>query len=353
MKKILNKMLSAAIAAVISVNALASAAGAANYDTDTYLNKIMPQRAALLGENPTDEELERVLREYADVIVPSYVNSTSVPDSYDAVYGDFYITDIIPQYDWENGGKLAGYFVFIAYKGEMIGQLVIRYNSDLKSISSTYYIINDPEIHKVLTDGTPFQLGCGYGCFYLYADGRYTIIDSDFSSPTETDFLKADPDKTMTAGYDYAKVETTLNYSRTKITEGGGKITERDVTVAAKYFSDDNNYKYGWNIIDGKDYYIKPNGKKATKGVTIDNIRYKFSADGVCEGRYSGWTKSSKGLRYYKNGMLLKHKWIKTKSGARYYVDYNGYTVTGSYTVDGVDYSFDENGKLIGEYPSL
>ncbi len=83
----------------------------------------------------------------------------------------------------------------------------------------------------------------------------------------------------------------------------------------------------GWNTINENRYYVKKNGTLAIKSTTINGIRYKFSSDGICRGKYTGWTKSENGSRYYKNGVLLKNKWLKTKSGKRYYADSNGYIV--------------------------
>ncbi len=83
--------------------------------------------------------------------------------------------------------------------------------------------------------------------------------------------------------------------------------------------------KNGWNTIDGKKYYVKKDGTLVTKSCKIGGVRYKFTADGICRGRYTGWTKSAKGRRYWKNGELVTEKYIRTKSGKRYYADKDGY----------------------------
>lgn len=81
----------------------------------------------------------------------------------------------------------------------------------------------------------------------------------------------------------------------------------------------------GWNTIDGEQYYVKSDGCLATKSMVIDGVRYKFGKSGICEGKYTGWTKSSKGRRYWKNGVLMKNKTLRTKSGKLYKLDRNGY----------------------------
>ncbi len=109
------------------------------------------------------------------------------------------------------------------------------------------------------------------------------------------------------------------------------------------YAESDGSYVKGWTEIDGETYYFKSNGAMVTKSCDINGIRYKFSSDGVCQGKYTGWTKSSKGRRYYKNGVMLKERWIKTKSG-KYYAGQDGYMRTGWARVDGKTCFFDEKG---------
>ncbi len=82
----------------------------------------------------------------------------------------------------------------------------------------------------------------------------------------------------------------------------------------------------GWNTVNlSTKYYVKKDGSLVTKSCKIGGIRYKFTADGICQGRYTGWTKSDKGRRYWKNGELVTEKYIRTKSGKRYYADKDGY----------------------------
>ena len=81
----------------------------------------------------------------------------------------------------------------------------------------------------------------------------------------------------------------------------------------------------GWNTIDGEKYYVKSDGTLATSSCTINGIRYKFGKNGVCGGKYTGWTKNSKGLRYWKDGVLQKNTEVTTKNGKTYMIDKNGY----------------------------
>lgn len=67
----------------------------------------------------------------------------------------------------------------------------------------------------------------------------------------------------------------------------------------------------------------------ADKIKTIDGVSYRYSDSGEKIGKFSGWAKTSKGRRYYKNGVMYKNKWIKTKSGKYYYAGADGYMRTG------------------------
>lgn len=80
----------------------------------------------------------------------------------------------------------------------------------------------------------------------------------------------------------------------------------------------------GWNEIDGARYYVKKDGTLAASSTIIGGIRYQFGKDGVCGGKYTGFTKSDKGKRYWKDGTLLKNERFKAKNGRRYYADKNG-----------------------------
>lgn len=113
------------------------------------------------------------------------------------------------------------------------------------------------------------------------------------------------------------------------------------------YLDNDGNVKTGWQTIDGNKYFFQKSGAAVTKSCVIDGIRYKSSSNGVCQGKYTGWRKSSNGRRYYKDGVMLKERWIKTKSCKLYYVGDDGYMTTGWYRADnGWCYFNEENGQM-------
>ena len=90
----------------------------------------------------------------------------------------------------------------------------------------------------------------------------------------------------------------------------------------------------------------------ADKLKTVDGITYRYSDSGEQTEKYTGWTRSSKGRRCYKNGVMYKNKWIKTKSGKYYYAGKDGYMRTGWAAVtrgQGIYSYFDKNGVWDGK----
>lgn len=85
------------------------------------------------------------------------------------------------------------------------------------------------------------------------------------------------------------------------------------------------NCEPGWNVVGGDRYYVNSKGNIVTNNCTINGIRYKFGKNGVCGGKYTGWTKNSKGRRYWKDGVLQKNTEITAESGKVYTIDKNGY----------------------------
>ena len=83
----------------------------------------------------------------------------------------------------------------------------------------------------------------------------------------------------------------------------------------------------GWaKNSEGKCYY--KNGVKVTKSTNINGVRYKFNEKGICTGKYTGWAKNSEGRVYYKDGIK----------------------VTKNTTINGVRYKFNEKGICTGKY---
>ncbi len=92
--------------------------------------------------------------------------------------------------------------------------------------------------------------------------------------------------------------------------------------------------------------YAGADGRKVTGNRIIDGVRYVFDENGYCQGEYTGYTRSGKGRRYWKNGELVKNGWIRVKGERKYYAGSDGYFVTGTQEINGKKYSFDEKGAL-------
>ncbi len=86
---------------------------------------------------------------------------------------------------------------------------------------------------------------------------------------------------------------------------------------------------------------------------TIDGVTYRYSDTEESKGAYTGFAKTSKGRRYYKNGVPYKSKHFKTKCGKSYLTDKNGYIVTGWKKIKGAWHWFRENGAEATGYVSV
>lgn len=202
-----------------------------------------------------------------------------------------------------------------------------------------------------------------------YIEGSYLVIliSNDDQTPYRDILEKHDCIQFKRVKYSYKELQELFDKAVNMFTgnEKGGKLCEEayinvkknsvDIEINAmeyiklpkeerdEFFIDGVNYKFvnssyalnsviiaekngacGWNELDGERYYIKSDGTFATKSATIDGIRYKFSSKGICLGKYSGWTKSGKGRRYWYNGKLLTNKTF-IAGGVKYYADEKGY----------------------------
>ncbi|MGN0617648.1 MAG: N-acetylmuramoyl-L-alanine amidase family protein [Ruminiclostridium sp.] len=114
------------------------------------------------------------------------------------------------------------------------------------------------------------------------------------------------------------------------------------------YLQENGEYSKGWTTIDGKEYYFKNSGVMLTKSAVIDGVRYRFSSDGVCQGKYTGWTKSAKGIsRYWENGKTVTG-WVNA-GNKWYYIDKSKGRLTGTHTIDGLEYTFSKKGVWDGK----
>ncbi len=111
------------------------------------------------------------------------------------------------------------------------------------------------------------------------------------------------------------------------------------------YHFEKNGYmQTGWLKLSGKWYFFKSNGEMAAKEWCHG---YWLNADGIWTYKYKGsWKHNSKGWWFGDtSGWYAKSKWQKI-DGKWYYFDSKGYRVSGTKTISGKIWKFDENGVL-------
>ena len=128
-----------------------------------------------------------------------------------------------------------------------------------------------------------------------------------------------------------------------------------------KYYIDGEPYKNGWLEVDGKWYYLSPNGYMITDryiksaDYATNGLMYYIDKKGVWNNRSYRWVRDSKGWQFQgvESGHLVKGKWLNigvSKDKKTYYVNSKGYCVIDkTVNIKGKTYTFDENGVLIGE----
>lgn len=62
---------------------------------------------------------------------------------------------------------------------------------------------------------------------------------------------------------------------------------------------------------------------------------------------YTGWTKKAGKRYYYKDGVKKKNCWVTSKGERKYYLTGDGSAAVGKVTISGVEYEFDEKGRLV------
>lgn len=130
----------------------------------------------------------------------------------------------------------------------------------------------------------------------------------------------------------------------------GGKLTQKGGSI---YCVDGGKYLTGWQDINGERYYFRKTGEAVTKSATIGGIRYKFSSDGVCQGKYTGWAKSNGKRFYYLDGVKAKG-WFWSAAVNKpnewfYFDETSGALATSTTVIDGKEYEFSSDGVWKGK----
>ncbi|MBP3857010.1 MAG: hypothetical protein IK990_15500 [Ruminiclostridium sp.] len=163
----------------------------------------------------------------------------------------------------------------------------------------------------------------------IYYDYSFSVLDRNVFTISELRNRSEIPEN---ASITAIRIKEAINIDKKFSQAGAEEYESYWDAVTAKYIGNlehINSTNNSWIKIGGKKYYVNSKGIIETKSCIIEGVMYKFSSNGECIGKYTGWAKTSKGNRYYKNGIMLKNRWIKTKSGKRYYAGSDGYMTIG------------------------
>lgn len=210
-------------------------------------------------------------------------------------------------------------FVLFALKDErVIGTGNISQTED-GDFTASFFLSEYPEIDRTIAEKKPMAFVSDIDSFYLVTADGVKLLSQEYGS-------SSDPAEIARRSKEFALVQMESFPIR--------ELTEKP---SASFHS-------GWNWVGEKGYYVKKDGTLATGSVTIGDVRYQFDKDGVCQGRYTGYTRSKKGRRYWKDGILVRNFWIKKNGKRKHYAGEDGYFLTGTQVINGKTYRFDENG---------
>ena len=110
------------------------------------------------------------------------------------------------------------------------------------------------------------------------------------------------------------------------------------------YATSSGEIKAQWVGSGNNWYYVDADGKMVTGFQTIAGAKYYFANSGLMQ---TGWFKINKEDYYAPSSGSIQEQWVKSGSNW-YYVDANGKMVTGDYAINEVVYRFDANGVWLG-----
>ena len=81
---------------------------------------------------------------------------------------------------------------------------------------------------------------------------------------------------------------------------------------------------------------------------TVNGVKYIQYDSGESK-VYTGWTTKAGKRYYYKNGIMKRYCWLKYGGERRYFLGKDGAMAVGKVTIAGMEYEFDESGRLMHE----
>ncbi len=221
----------------------------------------------------------------------------------------------------------------------------------LKStITSNFYVANGFSGKRLIDkDGVLAKGWTKFDGAWYYADPKTGVLKSDGMVAIDGKQYYFDSDSKMAYNYDYKVGNIVYHFGKDGVLESTTEDALKD----------------GWTYIDGNAYYYK-NGKPYTGWVgdyyvsgghmqvnsicTINDKTYYLGTDG----KYvkNSWIENGSTYRYAKaDGTLAKDEFL-TLGSSKYYFDGIN-MVTGLYTIDGTQYLFDEDGRLVKKFTNV
>ena len=235
------------------------------------------------------------------------------------------------------------------------------------------FVKKDGATYYLRSDGT-YQKG------WLKLNGKYYYFSTK-TSKMVTGWLKSTTGKLRY----FSKTSGVMSTGWSKSTSGVRYFRKSDGTMATGilkidggyYYFDQNGYMYtgwltnnqgkkryfttsgkmytGWNKTSSgkKRYFSKSTGFMATGWVKSGSVTWYFSPNTGY--MYTGWVKSSTGAyRYFdKNTGNMYTGWMTVGTKKRYLDPSTGIMAVGKVTIDGVSYTFDSSGYLLGTTADL
>lgn len=142
-----------------------------------------------------------------------------------------------------------------------------------------------------------------------------------------------------------AVISAVILFSAISFPVSAEELVEEDGKI---YCIDDNGELItGWHTINGKTYYFfSEDGSAATENIFMDGIRWQFSSDGVCMGKYTGFSGKGSSKYYFIKGVVCKKGWLSV-NGKIYFFDSDGKMKTETFQEGGYEYILDKNGVLV------
>lgn len=142
-----------------------------------------------------------------------------------------------------------------------------------------------------------------------------------------------------------AVISAVMLFSALSFPVSAEELVEEDGKIYC--IDDSGELVTGWHTVNGKTYYFYyENGSAAVGNIFIDSIRWQFSPDGVCKGKYTGFSTKGGSRYYFIKGVLCKKGWLSV-DGKTYFFDGSGKMRTETFEEDGFKYILDKDGALV------